>query len=314
VDGLSQTDGTVVATRVEVTGLALIGRVRSQGAASWQVDETALGVNATTRITGEPRLGDWVRVSARQQPDGAWLALSIAREPGPPDGQLVSPTATAPAGTSAATPATAAPTATPTPAATRTPPPASATLAVPTATAAPVEVRFSGVVESIGAQSWQIAGQTVLVIGSTEVRDNPQVGQQVEVRALQASNGTLTALRIERTDNGGDGGDGGGDDDSAPTAAATNSSGEGGGPGPAPSNTPGPSDGDSGEGGDDHLEEQEWDGTLEAVNGGTWVIGGQAVAVNGQTEIRDNPQVGDNVRVRAVLTAEGWVAVRIERR
>ena len=47
VDGVSQSDGTVVATRVEVTGIAFSGRVRTLAAGAWQVDETLLVVKVS---------------------------------------------------------------------------------------------------------------------------------------------------------------------------------------------------------------------------------------------------------------------------
>jgi hypothetical protein len=282
VEGFSQSDGTVIATRVEVTGLTLVGTVLSQSATSWQVNGTVLEVNAATLFVGEPRLGDRVSVIARGQPGGSWLALRIAREPDQP----------------VATPAA---TATPPPAATSTPPPA-------TAAPQPVEVEFSGVVEAIGGSSWQIAGVTVLVNGGTEIRDNPQVGQRVKVRAWQDASGSLTALRIEPDHSG----EPQATAPVAPPATATNDDDDGGGgPGPSPSNTPRPGDDDDD---DEHDEEQEWEGTLESVNGSTWVIAGRAVTVTGETEIEHNPQVGDRVRVKAKLRNQVWVAEKIEKR
>ena len=59
--------------------------------------------------------------------------------------------------------------------------------AVPTFTPAaptpqPVEIRFTGVLEARGPQTWQVAGRVVVVTAATEIRDDPQVGQVVEVR------------------------------------------------------------------------------------------------------------------------------------
>lgn len=71
------------------------------------------------------------------------------------------------------------------------------------------EVEFTGTVESIGDASWQISGQTVLVNSSTEIIGNPQVGDTVEVKAIQAADGTLTATRIKKEDSGNGGGDSG---------------------------------------------------------------------------------------------------------
>ena len=147
-------------------------------------------------------------------------------------------------------------------------------MAAPTV-AAPVEVRFTGVLEATGPSAWQLSGQVVRLTSATEIRDNPQVGQTVEVRALRAADGTLTALRIEPEDDG-----------------------------PSAANTPEPGDDGGNSGGQSGGDEQRWEGPLDAINGSTWIIAGQAVTVNGSTEIRDNPQVGDNVEVRR--RAGGW--------
>jgi hypothetical protein len=52
-------------------------------------------------------------------------------------------------------------------------------------------------VQSIGAV-WVVAGTSVTVDANTEIRDDPQVGDTVEVRALQFANGRLLATRIRR--------------------------------------------------------------------------------------------------------------------
>ncbi len=76
----------------------------------------------------------------------------------------------------------------------------------------------------------------------------------------------------------------------------------GGGGGPSPSNTPEP-------------EEVEIEGTLQSISGNVWTVAGQAVIVNANTEIRDNPHVGDEVRVRAFRQPDGTlIAERIEKR
>lgn len=51
------------------------------------------------------------------------------------------------------------------------------------------------------------------------------------------------------------------------------------------------------------------------MNGGTWMVARQTVQITGETEISDNPAVGDTVRVRAERYADGrLVGVRIEKR
>ena len=89
------------------------------------------------------------------------------------------------------------------------------------------EVEFNGTVESIGDSSWQIAGKTVLVDASTEILGNPAVGDQVEVKALQAPDGTLKAVRIRKEDSNGDGNgdpsDGNGNDNGTGDTGGDNS-------------------------------------------------------------------------------------------
>jgi uncharacterized protein DUF5666 len=98
------------------------------------------------------------------------------------------------------------------------------------------EQEFRGVVSAIGASSWTIGGVVLLVDGSTVILGNPQIGDDVEVRANRAADGTLTATRIAAEDGGGGnddppgddngGGSGGGNDD--PTGDNGGGSGQGG--------------------------------------------------------------------------------------
>ena len=250
IQGSSQTGGAVIATRVEVTGLAFIGTLRARSAATWQVDDVTLFINDDTTFTGAPQPGDQVTVMARRQLDGAWLALHIGLRTAGPEGLPVT-----------------APTPTATPPRANTPAPSpSATAPAPTGTA--------------------------IQTGPTPTQDDDDHGETESPEPTHTPSG-------------------------------------GGGPGPSASNTPEPAetdepdetespeetdepDGDEG-GGDS--QEQRWQGTLEAVNGGMWIIGGQAVTVNGGTEIRDNPQVGNQVEVRAVQQGDGsWTALRIEKK
>jgi hypothetical protein len=63
------------------------------------------------------------------------------------------------------------------------------------------ETEFSGVVEVMSGNTWIISGQPVTIVpGFTEIIDDIQVGDPVEVRAQVEANGTLTATRIELDD------------------------------------------------------------------------------------------------------------------
>ena len=218
VDGLSQPDGTVVATRVQVTGRAFLGTVRALSAAAWQVDDTRLVVNEATIITGTPQPGDWVSVTARPLPDGSWLALQIVLQPGGVPAPLpTTPPVTDPtpqpddSGSSGPSP-TNTPRADedssgPGPAPSNTPEPDDAGGAVDDLDddnegtgGAAQEQRWEGTLEAINGSTWVIAGQSVTVSGATEIRDTPQIGDPVEVRALPQPDGTLLAVRIEKND------------------------------------------------------------------------------------------------------------------
>jgi hypothetical protein len=328
VFGQSQADGTVRATRVEVQGAQFIGIVRAAGPKTWQIDDQVVRVGPETQIVGNPQVGDEVEVHTHTLSDGQSLALliTLTRTGASPTATLVPPSATPePSATSPTETTATSPASTPTPGATLTP---GAT------DDGDEEIEFTGVVESIGATSWLISGQVVQVTASTEIRDNPQVGQLVEVRAVRDASGALVALRIELESSGPspsntpDGSDStppptgapGDDDTETPEPAETDDDdgdGGSGGPGPSPSNTPQPPDpSESPEPTEsDEPDEQRFEGIVQSISGGTWVVGGVTVITTGSTDIRDNPQVGDNVEVRGFPQTDGsWIATRVEKK
>jgi hypothetical protein len=63
------------------------------------------------------------------------------------------------------------------------------------------ELEFRGIVEAIGDKTWTISGRVVAVDSATEIDGNPQIGDEVEVRADRAADGTLKATRIHREDD-----------------------------------------------------------------------------------------------------------------
>jgi uncharacterized protein DUF5666 len=77
------------------------------------------------------------------------------------------------------------------------------------------ESEFRGIVEAIGAASWTISGQVVGVDASTQILGAPVVGDEVEVHANKAADGSLTATRIQKENETGDdqGGNASGNDD-----------------------------------------------------------------------------------------------------
>jgi hypothetical protein len=332
VFGQSQADGTVLATRVEVQGEQFTGLVRVIGAQTWQIDDRIVRVGPETQIVGNPQVGDEVEVHTHTLSDGQSLALLIAltRTGLSPTATLVAPSATPePSAISPTEIAATSPASTPTLGATLTP---------DATDDGDEEIEFTGVVESIGAASWLIGGQVVQVTASTEIRDNPQVGQLVEVRAIRDAGGALIALRIELESSGPSPSNtpGGGGSTPPPTGAPTGTPGDdetetpeptetdddygddgSGGPGPSPSNTPQPPDpSESPEPSEtDEPDEERFEGIVQSINGGIWVVGGVTVITTGSTDIRDNPQVGDNVEVRGFPQTDGsWIATRIEKK
>ena len=86
------------------------------------------------------------------------------------------------------------------------------------------ELEFTGVVEAMGADSWQVSGTTIAISPGTEIKDTISIGDTVKVHAMIAADGTLVAREIgfahqegddigDDDDNGNDDDDNGNDDD-----------------------------------------------------------------------------------------------------
>lgn len=294
VQGQTQSNGLIRASAVQVTGLVFRGFINAIGGETWQVGERTILINAQTQLSGAMALGDEVDVTARLLGEGGILALRVAlveQQVTPTTTPIVLPTATPLPVTSPTPTLAASPTRTPSPTLTRTPDSTPAGFGED-------EIEFTGLVESIGDTTWQVGGQTVLVTAETEIRDDPQVGDVVEVRARRDTQGVLTATRI-RLENSGPGG-----------STSTSPPGSGGGPTPTPIvGTPGPTQTpDVTE--TDEPPETEFEGTVTAINGSVWTIGGQQVIVTGDTELEDNPGLGSFVEVRAWQYPDGTLVAR----
>jgi hypothetical protein len=329
----AQLEGQFAEQRVEearaLTALGREAEIEFRGAIEliesdrWIVAGITVRITEQTRASGSPALGAIVEVTGLSQADGTVLAARIDVSDESPAGPEAAPSA--------------APTATPAPAETPAPTQIAPGADTPAPSASPgptedegVEVEFTGVVESINAETWRIGGQTVRVTAATELRGGPQIGLTVEVKAVRFADGSLVARRIEVKASPGGPSATNTPEPSETLAAptATRTPGSGGGSGPSPSNTPKPSPTpqpastpDSGGGSGPspsntpEAEEVEFEGVLQSINGNVWTVGGQAVIVTGETEIRDNPQVGDQVRVKAERQPDGsLIAQRIEKR
>lgn len=215
-------EAQTVAAQGRETRVAFTGWLSALDGERWTVSGLPVIVPAGTPVTGEPAPGTWVHVAGAVRVDGSILAERVG----------VLSNADVPL-----------PTATPAPST------APLTTAVP---GAGEDVEFTGVVQAIAPTAWQIGGQTVRVSAATEVRDNPLVGQVVDVHAERQADGSLLATRIELEDDDID------DDDD-------------GGGGSSPSNTPDPSDDDDdGDGGSStpHTPEPDDDDDGNSGSGG----------------------------------------------
>lgn len=206
------------------------GTIEALQPEAWIVSGLVVQLAADTQISGTPQINRVAEVRGVIGPHGlraSSISIASSGEPAITPEPEATPTPTiavTPEATRAAAPAT---TVTPQP----TIIPRPTTTPQPTATAQPVEVEFTGSVNAIGAETWNIAGTTITVTASTEIRDNISVGQRVQVKALRHADGRLVATRIElaeddggndnengndnSNDDNGNGNDNSGDDDNS---------------------------------------------------------------------------------------------------
>ncbi len=127
------------------------------------------------------------------------------------------------------------------------------------------EIEFTGAVDAIAGANWTIGGVSVLIAPGTEVNGSPAVGDTVKVHGLLQADGSVLAFEV----------------DSHPELTS------------AP-----------------EADETEFTGTVDAIAGDVWTIGGQAVLVESETEIKGSPAVGDTVKVHGLLQADGSILAR----
>jgi hypothetical protein len=214
---------------------------------------------------------------------------------------------------------------------------------------ATIEVSFRGVVEQQGEPSWVISGVRVVVPQPSLGKFPNVVGKVAEVTGELRSDGLVYASQLNIIDPGAPpqptlprptraptetntpepSGTPLPTFTSAPsqtlaqTAPPTQTSGHG--PSPSgtllPPNTPRPTDTQSGPSPSNtphsdetpEPEEVEFEGILQSTD--PWTVNGQVFTVNAETEFRNNPQVGDNVEVKAYRLNDGTLlARRIEKK
>jgi len=65
-------------------------------------------------------------------------------------------------------------------------------------------MEFTGTVEAIGADSWQVSGTTIAIGPGTEIKGTISIGDTVKVHAMIAADGALVAREIGFTDQNGE--------------------------------------------------------------------------------------------------------------
>jgi hypothetical protein len=275
VEGATAADGSVLARQIRLAGLALEGTVEAIGANAWIISGLQVAVDRSTTVSIGLRLGDRVLALIELKEGGAGRARAILYlGPGSP-----------------------------TPEATQS---------------GRNEWEFEGLVQARGSGAWIIAGQTLLLTTETRLDDSLQVGDVARVKAETAPDGRLLALRIERPDTQSEGerGDGGDDDGNGDRADESGTPSPDSGEGEATKTPEGDSEGSGGSGSGDSEssgEKQSFTGEVTAVSGILWTIGGRQVVVTGDTELEDDPGLGDQVKVEARFIDGQWVAERIEK-
>jgi hypothetical protein len=198
------------------------------------------------------------------------------------------------------------------------------------------EAEFVGVVESIAADQWVVSGQTFLITMQTEIKDTIVAGDTVKVHAFLDENNAMTAREIELAFAS--------DSSSGQPPLSTAEmeltgvveaispdlwtvSGQEFAVNAQTEIKDVIAVGDRVEvhllvGADNSLTAREIEltdedenptafgmleitGTLEAINGDQWTIGGKVFLVTPQTELKGSPVVGDTVKAEAMINPDG---------
>ena len=211
VVGISQSDGAVLADEVHLEAYDTLGNLEAVDNQSLTLDGQRLRLAPDSYLEPGLSVGDrvLVRIAVEDNGDLSVLSAILFSPPTPTTTATPPPTAVPtrtppPPATHAAT-STIEPTEDEAPHETRTPQETEAeTDVAPKPTEGedeePEKLDFKGVVESIGGSHWVIGGRTIEVDGSTEIKDNPGVGDTVKVVALRQADGSWLAEKIELDD------------------------------------------------------------------------------------------------------------------
>lgn len=169
------------------------------------------------------------------------------------------------------------------------------------------EVEFKGTVEAITPDHWIVGGQTVVITSTTQIEQNIQVGSTVEVKALKAADGSLTALSIQldeapavtevaSTETPDDKESDDDKDEVSATQVVTNTT--------VITGTVN-EDHQGDENNQDQGEEVEFSGKVDAISANAITVSGQVFTISAQSAIDSGIQVGSLVEIKAIRAADG---------
>ena len=171
VVGLTQPEGWVEAESIWLHSYELVGKVESITQFRWVISGVELQVSKISQIDPAIRIGDTVIVLVEFEQGQVLHAEAILRllQPSIVDKIEASPTQQL----------------TPSAAPTQEPP-----LVLK-------DVEFSGIVDSISSNEWEIDGTRIRITQDTEIKDEISVGDRVKVQVRIGQDGTILALEIE---------------------------------------------------------------------------------------------------------------------
>ncbi len=178
------------------------------------------------------------------------------------------------------------------------------------------KVEFVGTIKSMQSDTWLVDKVTVQVNPATRIEGEPAIGRRAQVEGITSPNGLqATSIKIET------GNEPTPESTPKPTATTEPTS------TPRPSNTPAPTATRTPVPAVPTSEstavpttaptaeptQVEMTGDVQSISAQAWIIDGQTIEINAQTEINGNIAVGQRVKVKANRTADGrMVAAQIE--
>ena len=170
VEGVTQREGWVDAQEIHLREYHFIGMVESISASKWQISGIEFQTETNTQIDTGILAGDDVTVLVRSEDNGLF-ALAIVRIGHPVPTPSIIPTIT------------------PTP-----------TQLFENQSENNAELVITGSVELMAVNYWVISGQITYIVANTEVPDSIQIGDYVSAHVVVESNGSYTAIIIEKAE------------------------------------------------------------------------------------------------------------------